>query len=53
VCDYSVLTFLMFHLEFQEFYDLWHSLPVPNDVDLLKALSSGKSCSLCVTLYSR
>jgi len=25
-----------------EFYDLWHSLPVPDDVDLLKALSSGK-----------
>jgi len=24
----------------KEFYDLWHSLPVPNDVDLLKALSS-------------
>ena len=38
-----------------EFHDLWHSLPVPNDVDLLKALSSGKS-SLCwkpVTLYSK
>jgi transcription initiation factor TFIIE subunit beta len=24
-----------------EFYDLWHSLIVPNDVDLLKQLQSG------------
>lgn len=26
-----------------EFYDLWHSLTVPNDVDLLKQLQSGMS----------
>jgi transcription initiation factor TFIIE subunit beta len=26
-----------------EFHDLWHSLKVPNDVDLLKQLASGAS----------
>lgn len=26
-----------------EFYDLWHSLTTPNDVDLLKQLQSGMS----------
>ena len=29
-----------------EFHDLWHSLKVPNDVDLLRQLASGKLCSL-------
>ena len=38
---------LFFSDVFLEFYDLWHSLSVPNDVDLLKALSSGKS-ALCL-----
>lgn len=33
-----------------EFFDLWHSLKVPNDVDLLKALHAG-TCLLL--LYFR
>ncbi len=33
-----------------EFYDLWHNLTVPNDVDLLKQLQSGMS-SLSTMAY--
>ena len=31
----------------KEFYDLWHSLKVPNEVDLLKQLQNGISLSSC------
>lgn len=34
---YKILYFIVI-----EFHDLWHSLKVPNDVDLLRQLASGK-----------
>jgi hypothetical protein len=37
-------------LEILEFHDLWHSLKVPNEVDLLKQLASGMK--LAVILVS-
>lgn len=33
--------FFLTYSAFLEFLDLWHSLRVPNDVDLLKQLASG------------
>ncbi len=42
-----------------EFYDLWHNLTVPNDVDLLKQLQSGSmsppnmAYSVTYTVFSR
>lgn len=32
-----------------EFLDLWHQLKVPNDVDLLRALESGKFVNASIT----
>lgn len=36
-----------FVLFWTEFFDLWHSLKVPNDVDLLRALHAG----MCLLFY--
>ena len=48
-----LLTFFFPRWETLEFHDLWHSLKVPNEVDLLRQLASGMKLPsyryLCLT----
>jgi len=44
VCQCHFTIYKILYLIAIEFHDLWHSLKVPNDVDLLRQLASGKLC---------
>lgn len=49
--DFATLsTYASLNARASEFIDLWHSLKVPNDVDLLRQLASGTHRQQCLTL---